>query len=257
MAAYENLVMASQGDSAWITLNRPERRNALSWELLRELQKALTEVAGSSAVGVVLAANGPVFSAGHDFSDVLAQDAKGIRELLHLCTDVMRLLQSAPQVVVARVHGLATAAGCQLVASCDLAVAGESAGFALPGGKGGWFCHTPAVPVARSIGRKRLMEMALTGEVIGSRTALEWGLVNRVVPDGELDEAVEELLARASRGSAASKALGKRTLYAQLDRPESDAYEIACEVMADASQTPAAREGIASFLEKRPPVWPE
>jgi len=151
-----------------------------------------------------------------------------------------------PQVVVARVHGLATAAGCQLVASCDLAVAAESAGFALPGGKGGWFCHTPAVPVARSIGRKRLMELALTGDVVDAPTALDWGLVNRVVPDDQLDEAVAELLARATRGSRASKSMGKVTLYAQLDRPEADAYAIALEVMAAASQLPGAREGMAA-----------
>jgi enoyl-CoA hydratase/carnithine racemase len=128
-----------------------------------------------------------------------------------------------------------------------------SAGFALPGGNGGWFCHTPAVPVARAVGRKRLMEMALTGDVVDAATALEWGLVNRVVPDEALDGAVEELLARATRGSRASKALGKQTLYAQLDRPEADAYAIAVEVMAAASQTAAAKEGMGAFLAKRRP----
>lgn len=173
------------------------------------------------------------------------------------CAPSSCTIQSLPQVVIARVHALATAAGCRLVASCDLAVAGESAGFALPGGQGGWFCHTPAVPVARSIGRKRLMEMALTGDVVDARTAEQWGLVNRVVPDAELDAAVEELLARATRGSRSSKALGKQTLYAQLDRPEEDAYAIALDVMAAASQTPSAREGMAAFLDKRAPVWPD
>jgi enoyl-CoA hydratase/carnithine racemase len=169
----------------------------------------------------------------------------------------MLAIQKLPVPVVARVQGMATAAGCQLVASADLAVAARSAGFALPGGKGGWFCHTPSVPVARAIGRKRLMEMALTGDVIDAATALEWGLVNRVVPDDELDTAVAELLARATRGSRASKALGKQTLYAQLDRPEADAYAVAVEVMAAASQTPAAREGMTAFLEKRPAKYPE
>src|SRR5262249_28799285 len=156
-----------------------------------------------------------------------------------VCTALMRTIESVPQVVIARVHGLATAAGCQLVASCDLAVASESAGFALPGGAGGWFCHTPAVPVARLIRRKRPMQLALTGEPIDARTALDWGMVNAVVPDEELDAAVDDLLARATRGSPASKALGKRTLYAQLDRPEADAYDIAIPVMAAASQSPA------------------
>ncbi|CAM5533181.1 enoyl-CoA hydratase-related protein [Kitasatospora aureofaciens] len=257
MAAYEHLTVAARGKTARITLNHPERRNALSWSMLRDLHKALTEVASSSATGITLAANGPVFCTGHDFADVLDAGPDDIHDLLELCTGVMQLIHSVPQIVVARVHGLAVAAGCQLVATCDLAVAGESAGFALPGGKGGWFCHTPAVPVARSVGRKRLMEMALTGDVIDARTAADWGLINRAVPDRELDSAVEELLARATRGSPASKALGKQALYAQLDRPETDAYEITGEVMAVSSQSPAAREGIASFLEKRKPEWPE
>jgi enoyl-CoA hydratase/carnithine racemase len=245
------------GDTVRITMTRPQRRNALSADHLEELHEALTGAGRTDATGIVLGAEGPVFSAGHDFADVAARDLAGIRELLVLCTDVMRTIQAVPQVVVARVHALATAAGCQLVASCDLAVAAESAGFALPGGKGGWFCHTPAVPVARSIGRKRLMEMALTGDVVDARTAAEWGLVNRTVPDAELDRAVDELLARATRGSRTSKALGKHTLYAQLDRPEADAYAIALEVMASASQTASAKEGMAAFLAKRPPVWPD
>jgi enoyl-CoA hydratase/carnithine racemase len=238
-------------------MNRAARRNSLSAEHLTELLTAFRDAGTSDATGIVLAAAGPVFSAGHDFADVAARDLMGVRELLTLCVELMRTMQSLPQVVIARVHGLATAAGCQLVASCDLAVAAESAGFALPGGKAGWFCHTPAVPVARSIGRKRLMEMALTGDVVDAATALDWGLVNRVVPDAELDDVVAELLARATRGSRASKAMGKQTLYAQLDRPEADAYAITREVMASASQLPGAREGMAAFLEKRHAVWPD
>jgi enoyl-CoA hydratase/carnithine racemase len=245
------------GDTVRITMTRPQRRNALSADHLAELRDAFADTGRTDATGIVLAAEGPVFSAGHDFADVAARDLAGVRELLTLCTDVMRTVQAVPQVVVARVHALATAAGCQLVASCDLAVAAESAGFALPGGKGGWFCHTPAVPVARSIGRKRLMEMVLTGDVVDARTAAEWGLVNRTVPDAELDTAVNELLARATRGSRTSKALGKRTLYAQLDRSEADAYGIALEVMANASQTASAKEGMAAFLAKRSPAWPD
>jgi enoyl-CoA hydratase/carnithine racemase len=238
-------------------MNRPQRRNSLSADHLVELRDAFTEAGRSDATGIVLGAQGTVFSAGHDLADVASRDLTGVRELLELCTDVMRTIQSVPQVVVARVHALATAAGCQLVASCDLAVAAESAGFALPGGKGGWFCHTPAVPVARSIGRKRLMEMALTGDVVDARTAEQWGLINRAVPDAELDAAVDDLLARATRGSRTSKALGKKTLYAQLDRPEADAYAIALEVMAAASQTESAKEGMVAFLAKRRPAWPD
>ncbi|MGH3530150.1 MAG: enoyl-CoA hydratase-related protein [Pseudonocardiaceae bacterium] len=249
------LKVERDGATVRITMNRPERRNALSADHLIELRDAFTDAGRSDATGIVLGAEGKVFSAGHDFADVASRDLSGVRELLALCTEVMRTIQSVPQVVVARVHALATAAGCQLVASCDLAVAAESAGFALPGGKGGWFCHTPAVPVARSIGRKRLMEMALTGDVVDARTAGEWGLVNRAVPDADLDAAVDDLLARATRGSRTSKALGKQALYAQLDRPEVDADAIALDVMATVSQTAAAKEGMAAFLEKRQPIW--
>jgi enoyl-CoA hydratase/carnithine racemase len=257
MGDYEHILLDRDGDTVTITMNRAARRNSLSCTHLGELLAAFTATAGTDATGVVLAGAGPVFCAGHDFADVAARDLASTRELLRLCTELMRTIESVPQVVVARVHGLATAAGCQLVASCDLAVAGRSAGFALPGGNGGWFCHTPAVPVARAIGRKRLMEMALTGDVIDAATAVDWGLVNRVVPDEDLDTAVAELLARATRGSRASKALGKQTLYAQLDRPETDAYTIAVEVMAAASQTPGAREGMAAFLQKRRPEYPD
>jgi enoyl-CoA hydratase/carnithine racemase len=256
MTEYHHILLKREGDTVTITMNRASRRNSLSADHLGELLGAFRETGETDATGIVLAAAGPVFSAGHDFGDVAARDLVGVRELLRLCTDLMHTIQSVPQVVIARVHGLATAAGCQLVASCDLAVAAESAGFALPGGKGGWFCHTPAVPVARAIGRKRLMELALTGDVIDAATGLEWGLVNRVVPDDQLDDAVAELLGRATRGSRANKALGKQTLYAQLDRPEADGYAIALEVMAAASQTPEAREGMAAFLEKRKPNWP-
>lgn len=257
MASFENVVLAYDGATARITMNRPDRRNALSETHLRDLLHAFEEVAATDVAGVVLAGNGPVFSAGHDFADVHARDEQGVRDLLDLCTHLMQTIQSVPQVVVARVHAMATAAGCQLVASCDLAVAARSASFALPGGKGGWFCHTPAVAVGRNIGRKRLMELALTGDPIDAETAADWGLINQAVSDEQLDEAVDSLLARATRGSRAAKAVGKRTLYAQLDRPEADAYDIALTVMAGTSQTPDAIEGRAAFLEKRHPVWSE
>jgi enoyl-CoA hydratase/carnithine racemase len=243
------------GDVVRITMTRAARRNSLARDHLTQLLCAVTEVGRSDATGIVLAGEGPVFSAGHDLADVAGRSLPEVRSLLGLCTDLMQAIQDVPQVVLARVHGLATAAGCQLVASCDLAVAAESAGFAAPGGKGGWFCHTPMVAIARNVGRKRAMELALTGDVIDARTALDWGLVNRVVPDSELDAAVADLMARATRGSRASKAWGKATMYAQLDRPERDAYGVAVEVMASASQLPGAVEGMTSFLEKRPPVW--
>jgi enoyl-CoA hydratase/carnithine racemase len=255
--SYEYLLVKQDGDTVRITMNRPERRNALSEPHLRELLDALETAGRSDATGIVLAGEGRAFSAGHDFADVAARDLAGVRDLLRLCTQVMRTVQQVPQVVIAKVATIATAAGCQLVASCDLAVAAESATFALPGGRAGWFCHTPAVPVARNVGRKRLMELALTGDPIDARTAAEWGLVNYAVPDAELDAATDALLARATRGSRWGKGVGKQTLYAQLDRPEADAYAIAVEVMASVSQSPGAREGMASFLEKRRPVWPD
>src|SRR5437763_924006 len=217
MAEYEHILVKRDGDTVTVTMNRAARRNSLSADHLAELLAAFREAGASDATGIVLAGAGPVFSAGHDFADVAARDLMGVRELLTLCTELMRTIQSVPQVVVARVHGLATAAGCQLVASCDLAVAAESAGFALPGGKAGWFCHTPAVPVARSIGRKRLMEMALTGDPVDARTAADWGLVNAAVPDDDLDAAVDALLARATRGSRFGKGVGKQTLLAQFE----------------------------------------
>ena len=257
MGDYEHLLVKQDGDTVRITMNRPERRNTLTEAHLRELLDAFETAGRSTATGIVLAGEGKAFSGGHDFADVAARDLAGVRDLLQLCTRLMRTIESVPQVVIARVHAIATAAGCQLVASCDLAVAGESASFAIPGGKGGWFCHTPAVPVARSIGRKRLMEMALTGDAIDAATAAEWGLINYAVPDAELDARVDDLLARATRGSRFGKGVGKQTLYAQLDRPEADAYAIAVEVMAALSQSAGAKEGMAAFLEKRQPVWPD
>ena len=252
---YDNVLVSRDGDHATITLNRPQQRNALSLQHLQELTKAFEEVAATDATGIVVAANGPVFSAGHDFRDVGGKDLDEVRFLLQTCADLMTLVQLVPQVVIAKVHGLATAAGAQLVATCDLAVAADTAGFAAPGGKGGWFCHTPMVAIARDIGRKRALELALTGDVIDAATALDWGLVNRVVPAADLDAATRDLLTAATRGSRRSKATGKSALYAQLSMGQDDAYRYAVDVMAQASQTPDAQEGVAAFLDKRHPVW--
>jgi enoyl-CoA hydratase/carnithine racemase len=252
---FEHILVERSGEFATVTMNRPERRNALSLSHMRELITAFRDIGDSDALGIVVAGNGPVFSAGHDFADVAEADLSAVRSLLMTCTELMTLMQQVPQPVVARVHGLATAAGCQLVASADLAVASENAGFAAPGGKGGWFCHTPMVAIARNIGRKRAVEMALSGDVIDARTALDWGLVNRVVPIGHLDSAVQELLERVTLGSAESKGIGKQALYAQIDLDQPKAYAYAVEVMAATSQLPDAREGMHAFLEKRKPQW--
>jgi enoyl-CoA hydratase/carnithine racemase len=252
---FDHVRVQRSGDYATITMNRPQRRNALSLEHMRELITAFGDIGNSDALGIVLAGNGPVFCSGHDFADVVESDLPQVRSLLMTCTELMTLIQQVPQPVVARVHGLATAAGCQLVASTDLAVASEDAGFAAPGGKGGWFCHTPMVAVARNVGRKRAAEMAMSGDVIDAHTALDWGLVNRVVPAAQLDSAVQDLLDRVTRGSAQSKGIGKQALYAQIDLDQAKAYAYAIEVMAATSQLPDAREGMRAFLDKRKPQW--
>ena len=242
------LVKAEVGFTT-ITMNRPERRNALSLDLLRGMTAAFRAAGDGDARGVILAANGPVFSSGHDFRDLAGADLASIRELLEACTELMLTLQEIPQPVVARV----TAAGCQLVATADLAVASEDAGFATPGGKGAWFCHTPLVPVSRNVSRKRALELGLTGDTIDARTALDWGLVNRVVPADELEDVTIELLRHATRGSRASKGLGKKTFYAQIGLDQNAAYEHVLDVMAQSSQTVDAQEAFAAFLEKRKP----
>ena len=248
---YEQLLVSIDGPIATITLNRPEKRNALSMEMMLELTHALREVSSSEADGVILAANGPVFSAGHNFGDMAGATVAETTHLFEVCTEMMDAVQAMPQPVVAKVHALATAAGCQLVATCDLAVAADTAGFAIPGGKGGLFCHTPLVAVARNIGRKRALEMALTGDLVDAATAADWGVINRVVPAADLDAATLDLITRATRGSVLSKAMGKQGFYEQIGLPQDRAYEFAVDLMASAAVTADAQEGIASFLEKR------
>lgn len=245
----------SVGDLVTITLDRPEKRNVLAVDVMAALLDAVRDAAASDARGIVLAATGPVFSAGHNFADMAGASVAEATEVFALCTEMMTALQEAPQPVCARVHALATAAGCQLVASCDLAVAGRSASFAIPGGRGGLFCHTPLVAVARQIGRKRALEMAFTGDAVDAEAAAAWGLINRVVDDDDLDDAVADLMARATRGSARSKGLGKQGFYAQIELPQHAAYEYAVAVMSEAAASPEAQEGIAAFLAKRAPSF--
>ncbi|HJT58830.1 MAG TPA: enoyl-CoA hydratase-related protein [Ktedonobacteraceae bacterium] len=250
---YELITLAYEGDFATVTMNNPKRRNALSLKHMLELTDAFRNVGESDARGAILAANGPVFSAGHDFADMVGQDLVAMRKILKVCTTLMNTIQEIPQPVLARVQGLATAAGCQLVATCDLAVASTEAGFATPGGKGGWFCTTPMVAVSRNIGRKRALEMLLTGDVIDAQTAADWGLINRVVPPERLLEESHNLLERATHGSFISKGIGKQAYYAQMELAQPQAYAYAQEVMASASQIPDAQEGMRAFLEKRKP----
>lgn len=258
---FTNIRLDTSDDSRFVTvtLDRPDKRNALSLETMLEITEAFRWV-GSAAVaarvdGVILAATGPVFSAGHNFADMAGASLAETTHVFEVCTAMMDTIQAIPQPVIARVHALATAAGCQLVATCDLAVAAESASFAIPGGKGGLFCHTPLVAVARNIGRKRALEMAMTGDPVDARTAADWGLVNRVVSDASLDDAVLDLLTRATRGSALSKAWGKQAYYAQIDLPQHEAYRHAIDVMSRAAVSPDAQEGIDAFLGKRHPEF--
>ena len=241
------------GDYVTVTLSNAAKRNALSLDVLLALTTAFDDIGRSDALGVILAAEGPVFSAGHNFGEMKGASEAVALHLFTVCSELMQTMHSIPQPIVARVHALATAAGCQLVATCDLAVASESAGFAIPGGKGGLFCHTPLVAVARSLTPKRALEMAMTGDVISAQTALEWGFINEVVADGELQNATQSLLERACRGSRESKGIGKKAFYQQIDMTENEAYAFASAVMAESVVSDVAQEGINAFLEKRPP----
>ena len=239
-----------------LTLNRPEKRNALSRELLSELGEALHQVAAdATARVVVLAANGPAFCSGHDLGEMVGCSESDYQDLFALCSRVMQQLRRLPQPVIARVHGLATAAGCQLVAACDLAVAAEGAAFATPGVKIGLFCTTPMVPLVRAIPAKPALEMLLTGKPISAWRALELGLVNRVVSADDLDAAVREYVEAILESSLLTIRLGKAAFYDQLALDEPTAYERATAVMTDNALRHDAQEGVTAFLRKRRPMW--
>jgi enoyl-CoA hydratase/carnithine racemase len=253
---YRNLLVSQQGAAGRITLNRPDKRNALSLELIEELTTALRDISAQEGVRtVVIEGAGSAFSAGHDLSEMIDREEDFLASLFDRCTVMMNVVHELPQPVIAKVHGVATAAGCQLVAACDLAVAAAGTRFATPGVKIGLFCSTPMVPVSRAVGRKRAMEMLLTGEPIDAATALEWGLVNRVVPAEELEAAVLELIDAIARSSAYTVATGKRAFYSQIDRPERDAYEHCQVVMTENALAHDAQEGMSAFLQKREPIW--
>ena len=242
---------------ATLTMNRGDRFNALSRPMIAALDEALAAVAGDDAVRVVvLAGAGRGFCAGHDLKEMRAHpDRDWQREMFDACSRMMLRLTELPQPVIARVHGIATAAGCQLVSMCDLAVAADGARFALPGVNVGVFCSTPAVGVARNVARKRVLEMLLTGEPIDAPTALAWGLVNRVVPAGELDAAIARFTDGIRAKSRAVVALGKRAFYRQIEVGQGDAYALCGDVMAGNLLLPDAAEGIDAFLGRRPPNW--
>lgn len=254
-SSYRDLLVEREGETVTIWLNNSERRNVLTLEALEELVDAFSAAGESDATGIILAAKGTVFCAGHDFTEMVDRDLDDVRHLFRTCTRMMETMQSVPQPVIARVHALATGAGCQLVATADLCVASTDAKFCTPGGSGGLFCTTPMVAVGRTIGRKRALEMAMSGDAIDAVTAGEWGLVNQVVAPEDLETATSSLLRRVTRGSRTSKAVGKHAFYQQIDLDQAAAYEYAIEVMAAQSQSPDAQEGITAFVAKRPPVW--
>lgn len=250
------VLLAHEESIATVTLNRPERRNALSLALMRELTATLRDLGARRDVAVViLTGAGPVFSAGHDLGEMSGRSIDVYREIFDVCCELMAAIQSIPQPVIAMVRGVATAAGCQLVATCDLVVAEEGARFATPGVKIGLFCSTPMVAVSRAIGQKRAMQLLLTGTPIDARTAADWGLVNEVVPLEELEARTRELAGRIAAASPLVVGIGKEAFYAQIDRDQHAAYDYTKTVMTMNAMTADAQEGISAFLEKRAPCW--
>jgi enoyl-CoA hydratase/carnithine racemase len=244
------------GPAARIVLDRPEKRNALSLGVMRELLATLQSTADEPGVrAIVLEGAGPAFSAGHDLSEMVGRDLAFYQQLFDLCTELMETIHRLPQPVIAKVQGIATAAGCQLVAACDLAVAADTARFATPGVKIGLFCSTPMVPLSRAIGRKRALDMLLTGRAIDASTALEWGLVNRVVPAAKLEDEVTELVEAIARSSPLTVGIGKEAFYSQIELDEHRAYDLTKSVMAMNAGAGDAQEGMCAFLEKRSPTW--
>ncbi len=253
---YQHLIVEIAPPIATVMLNRPSRRNALSTELMQELIGCLDELAANRDVrAIILAAAGSAFCAGHDLSEMIGLDITRYRAMFDICTELMTRLKTIPQPVIAQVQGVATAAGCQLVAACDLAVASETASFATPGVRIGLFCTTPMVELSRAVGRKRALEMLLTGKLIDARTACEWGLVNRVVPSEQLAEAARQLTCEISTASPFTVSLGKQAYYAQIDLDQPKAYAYAEEVMSMNALAADAQEGMSAFLEKRPACW--
>jgi enoyl-CoA hydratase/carnithine racemase len=253
---YEHILLERDGAVATITMNRPEKRNALSEAHMGELIAALRTLGGDATVrAVILAAAGPAFCAGHDLRELLGRALPDYRRVFERCVELMTAVQSIPQPVIAQVHGMATAAGCQLVATCDLALAAPQARFATPGVNIGLFCTTPMVALTRAVGRKRAMEMLLAGAPIDAETAADWGLVNRVVPAERLAAETRALAEHIAEASAVTVAIGKQAFYAQIALDQPQAYAYAKEVMSMNALAADAQEGIDAFVCKRPPRW--
>ncbi|MBT4934702.1 MAG: enoyl-CoA hydratase [Rhodospirillaceae bacterium] len=245
------------GGVATLTLNRPDQRNALSVDLMSAIEAELATIATDETVrAVVIAANGPAFCAGHDMKEMRANpDEKYYLDLFEQCSRMMLAINRLPQPVIARIHALATAAGCQLVATCDLAVAGHSAWFATPGVHIGLFCSTPMVALSRNVGRKQAMEMLLTGDRVEAEQAERWGLINKAVDDDKLDQTIADITAKLVTKSPLTLAIGKEAFYAQIDMDVEAAYAYASQTMTRNMLARDAEEGIDAFLEKRQPTW--
>jgi enoyl-CoA hydratase/carnithine racemase len=254
--AYQDLLLDFEDSTAVVTLNRPARRNALSLRLMQELIDCLNEVEQKRPVqAIILAAEGNVFCSGHDLGEMVGRTVGEYRNIFDVCASLMTKIQSVPQPVIAQVHGIATAAGCQLVATCDLAIAAEHAAFATPGVRIGLFCTTPMVALSRAVGRKRALHMLLTGESIDAATAADWGLINHVVPAAELKSSTRKLARRIAEASPLTVGIGKQAYYAQIDLDQPKAYAYAKEVMTTNALAADAQEGISAFLEKRAACW--
>ncbi len=255
---YRNLKFEKDNHIGTIILNRPAKRNALSLELLRELTQLLNTLKSQKGIKVIIIKGaGKVFSAGHDISQLVGQEVNYYKNIFETCMEVMEKIHLLPQPVIAQVHGIATAAGCQLVAACDLAIAEEGAQFGTPGVKIGLFCTTPAVPLVRAIGRKRALEMLFTGRMITAREAETYGLINKVVPPDQLEAETKALAQKIAESSLLTLGIGKRAFYAQVNMSDSLAFEYAKEVIVNNLFTEDAREGLSAFLEKRTPTWKE
>jgi enoyl-CoA hydratase/carnithine racemase len=253
---YQTILVKRAEPVTTVTLNRPEKRNALSIEMMTELRDCLDEIGRDKYIrAVVLAANGKVFSSGHDLSEMTGQNVDHYRHVFDLCTQLMTKIQTIPQPVIAAVQGVATAAGCQLAATCDLVVAAQKATFSTPGVKIGLFCTTPMVALTRAIGRKRAMEMLLTGCSVKASTAADWGLVNHVVLPNELADFAHMLAGQVANASSYTISVGKQAFYAQIDMDQARAYEYAKDVMSANAVAADAQEGMTAFLEKREPCW--
>jgi len=253
---YQHLETRIEGDRGRITLNEPEKFNTLSLALLREMLVALEQVSADRAVKVLIVEGaGRAFSVGHDLNEMIDRDRAFFDELFATCSVMMEKIQTIPQPVIAKVDGMAAAAGCQLVAACDLVVASEESRFGTTGLKVGLFCSTPMVPLSRAIGRKRALEMLLTGDTITAAQAADWGLVNRVVPADELEAATVQLADQIARYSPEVVGLGKAAFYQQVEMSQSAAYELTKGVIANNATLDDGQEGMKAFLDKRAPVW--